>query len=158
MIVVNDIVIKFQNFLLAGWEAFEVFNEYFSDDEKEEKVNDWLQANWELLVESTLCGVNEYLEVYGYGADCNGASSRITFPDKLATHRIVCNAQSGNLIRDVISGEMKKIQNMSFESFMKWDESYYQILPPFNHVLLSNDTENNLVNVKDVYFDIVRVQ
>lgn len=157
MIEVNDIVMKFQNFLLSGWEAFEVFNENFLYDEKEEKVNDWLQANWELLVESTLTGVNEYLEVYGYGADCNGASSRVTFPDKLATHRIVCNAHGGHLLRDVVSEEMKSIKNMAFQSFVKWDGSYYQILPPFDYVLLSNDIENILVNVKDVYFDIVRV-
>ena len=46
---------------------------------------------------------------------------------------------------------------MAFQSFVKWDGSYYQILPPFDYVLLSNDIENILVNVKDVYFDIVRV-
>mgnify|MGYP000073187604 FL=1 len=45
-----------------------------------------MQANWELLVERKILPLNEYLEVYGDGADFNGISSRITDINIAATH------------------------------------------------------------------------
>lgn len=154
MVAVNDIVLNFQKFLVAVWDSVESFNEQFLMEEKQEKLNDWLQANWELLVESSACGINEYLEVYGYGADCNGASSRVTFPDKPATHRVVCNAYFSNPIRDLLTGELISIANMQLECFASWNGAYYEMSPPFDHVLVSNDRRDRLLAVADVNFDI----
>ena len=43
--------------------------------------DDWMQANWELIVEGLLSDGRLVLEPYGEGADCNGASSRVLYPD-----------------------------------------------------------------------------
>jgi len=153
----NDIVMKFRHFLLSSWEAFSPFVENLLDDEKEERINNWLQANWEILVEANLCGVNEFLEVYGYGADCNGASSRICFTDKLPTHKIVCNSINQTYVRDVITSEMKNITGMTFDGFMSWNGEFYEMSAPFDFILLTNESSNVLISINDVNFSIEKI-
>ena len=57
----------------------------------EEVLYDWLQASWEMLIESVLFyGAKRYLPVYGKGADLGlDESSRVTNREHLATDKIV---------------------------------------------------------------------
>lgn len=68
----------FVNYLNATWNIVEplILNRDYTSDENSR--SDWIQANWELLVERKVLPLNDYLEVYGAGADFNGKSSRIT--------------------------------------------------------------------------------
>lgn len=60
-------------------------------------LDDWLQANWEIIVEAPL---NVFLEPYGDGADCNGASSRVWEPAKLPTHKLMCrSSHTGKIVK-----------------------------------------------------------
>ena len=57
----------------------------------DENFCDWAQANWELLVERTICKSGQFLEIYGSGSDYEaGLHARVFFRDKLPTHRIRC--------------------------------------------------------------------
>lgn len=97
--------------------SIEVVSEAVSD----EILNDWMQANWELLVESRVCQPGlEFLTVYGDGADCNDGSSRVWFPEALATHGVKCE-----LIKpafDVMSEQpITKNAVLDFEGICSWD-------------------------------------
>jgi len=73
----QDVLEDFRQFLLSN---FEEMSELLSDN----LLADWLQANWEIIVESRLQEMQlipSLLDVYGDGADCNGASSRVSLPD-----------------------------------------------------------------------------
>ena len=154
---VNIIIQNFRLFILSAWDTLAFFNENLSADAREESLNNWLQANWELLVETNICKTNEFLEVYGYGADCNGASSRVCYSDKLPTHRVICNPLNDIPVKDEITKEMRVITGMTFDGFMNWDGKYYQISPPFDHVLLTNNENEILVRISEVFFDTEKI-
>jgi len=155
---INNIVNNFRNYMLSSWDSFMIFSNNLSKIELEERINDWLQANWEILVESSIVGIDEYLEVYGYGADCNGDSSRICFPEKLPTHRIVCRALSSKPVMDMISQEMKLLTNdMTFYGFVNWEMNYFNIAPPFDNVLLEGKMGKIVTHTKNIYFDLETV-
>lgn len=151
---VDKVVKDFRLFILASWDSFSLFNESASAESLEEITNNWLQANWEILVENNVTGVNEFLEVYGNGADCNAASSRICYADKLPTHRIKC---VNSIVRDVISKQEIDTDKMYFDGFVSIQNNYHVMAPPFDYVLLSGNNDIALVSVKDVIFDIERI-
>lgn len=151
---VDKAVKDFRLFILASWDSFSLFNESVSADILEEKTNNWLQANWEILVENNVTGVNEFLEVYGNGADCNAASSRICYADKLPTHRIKC---VNTIVRDVISKQEIGTDKMYFDSFVSIQNNYHLMAPPFDYVLLSGNNDIAIVSIQDVFFDIEKI-
>ena len=44
-----------------------LIDRHYTSDES--SIGDWLQANWEILVEKKVLKQNEYLEIYSDGAD-----------------------------------------------------------------------------------------
>src|SRR5690606_26707363 len=73
--------------------------------ESDNLVADWMQACWEMVVEGSLPRTSPpaRLVVYGDGADCYPQSSRISFPEDLPTHEVVCKPIGTNAA-DVLSG------------------------------------------------------
>lgn len=52
-----------------------------------EFLAEWAQVNWEMVVEAVVARTDKvFIDPYGDGADCNGASSRIWMPDAASTH------------------------------------------------------------------------
>ncbi|MBB2964664.1 hypothetical protein [Methylobacterium sp. R2-1] len=121
--------------------AFPVLAEVFENDEHY-AIDDWLQSNWEIIVEhylSIITGKIIVLEVYGNGADCNGASSRVWMPNYTATHRIMCRIKSDGKI-------------LTFENFVGYDEhGRYGNVAPFTHAECEGDV---LVPFEDCIFEL----
>jgi hypothetical protein len=135
------------------------FNEGIPQIELDERTNDWLQANWEILVENTVLPSGEYLEVYGVGADVNDDSSRVCFPDKLPTHRIYCMSPNDAPVIDLLSQQLKHItRTMTFFGFVSWDQGYFRVSSPFDHVLLENGGDRIVVRISDVFFDVEAIK
>lgn len=82
----NEIIKFFSDFLNTSWNYVIPLLSERTYTSNEDSINDWMQANWELLVERKILPLNEYLEVYGDGTDFNGISSRITDINIAATH------------------------------------------------------------------------
>lgn len=143
----------YRNFILSSWNTIVRFTSPIANLRKEEFIDDWMQANWEILVESSVCTYNTFLEVYGNGADCNGDSSRVCYPEKMPTHKIICKSHKNNVL-DLLSGNKIAFTEMDFDRFVSWDNNYYNISPPFDFVLLNNNNESIVVNVRDVYFEV----
>lgn len=98
---VSKLVANFGFFLSHSLESIQSF---LSIDTTGSLRSDWMQANWELLVEGALGSPLVRLEVYGDGADCNPKSSRFLSPNLLPTHHIVCVPVSGDRLYDFLSG------------------------------------------------------
>lgn len=126
----------------------------------EDIFSDWLQANWELLVERNVLQYNEYLEVYGSGADFNGASSRITEPSALPTHRVVARAVERDTVFDLLSSQEILAKNLEFIQLAGFYKQFYTLVQDFDCALLldrSNDTEV-LVSLHSIKFEIIKLQ
>ncbi|MCA9680303.1 MAG: hypothetical protein KC464_35065, partial [Myxococcales bacterium] len=66
---VADAVRAFAATLATSWERLEAIARRTSTGSY---LADWAQANWEMIVEGVLPPGEDFLEVYGDGADCNG--------------------------------------------------------------------------------------
>ena len=78
MLSVDQALQDYRRFILANYS-------FASERLSSVLLSDWLQANWEVIVEARLHDaglISGVLDVYGDGADCNGASSRVSLPDK----------------------------------------------------------------------------
>jgi hypothetical protein len=114
--VVNNFHLFLQNSLNSAENLLQSENQFVS-------MEDWCQANWELLVESHL-GSNCFLENYGAGGDINGASSRISYPDANATHRIMFRAKNGSFF-DVLNNTIYENKAFQFDRFVSFDGTWF---------------------------------
>ena len=137
---VDEIVRNFQRFLEASWQSVE--SALPLTEEGEHFRLDWLQANWEILVEAVISpGGTSVLEFYGEGAECNGASSRVWKPDAEATHQICCVfPKDGSEVTDLVTeGKSIEPQDLDFFGFGTPERERHQFLhPPFNVVVLNS--------------------
>ncbi len=156
----NYIILNYLKFLNATSESFQNLGTMVENsDYLRELQNDYLQANWEILVESIICEPGkEFLEIYGEGADCNRNSSRVCFPKKKATHKIKIRPKHSIEILDRITEEIIEVEEYFFNSFVSYSNKDYSIKSPFNAVLIEHEIDDNyvVVEVNDVFFEKVK--
>ncbi|WP_440066348.1 hypothetical protein [Tenacibaculum discolor] len=123
--------------------------------QKKDLLADWMQFNWEIFVESFLCKNNEYLESYGEGAECNKSSDRVRFPEKRASHKIICKSRLDVVSKDYLTNNLILPQDKEFYKFVSFDGKYYSESPPFNYTLVQdNFGEYFLFKNEEVFFFI----
>ena len=143
----------FAKFLNVSWALVE---DIIKGEFEEDTQDDWFQVNWELLVEREL-GVEIFLEVYGNGADCYGASSRITFNEKAATHFITCKSNNGQPLTDLLSKKqlLNKNNNLIFDRLVTMtDDGWYAESSPFSQVLCRIGGDEVILNLEDLEFSL----
>ena len=123
-------------------------------DEPEEVLYDWLQASWEMLVESRLFyGSKSYLPIYGQGADLGiNNSSRVSSPSAVPTHKIICTSRDGTY--DHLSKTSIKIDSFEFEEFVSLDGEWYSLNNDITHALLSNQDKEYVVSINEIDFEL----
>lgn len=135
--MINEVIIK------AALERFQYFlqvtDSVVSECSKisfEEFKSNFVQANWELIVEY-FCAFNAkselFLEVYSEGADGENGSSRITYPNKLPTHRLLFRPEDDKVM-DCLNNS-KLSCNIVFQSFVTMKDDWYLQAAPFDCVL-----------------------
>lgn len=149
----------FVDFLNSSWTI--VYQLLLNRDytSNEDSINDWLQANWELLVERKVLKVNEYLEVYGEGADYNGISSRITDSEALPNFKVIVKTKNGNSIFDVLNNEQVRFENVTFNKIVGFKSGFYTLEPEFKYVLITDDNLEleRVVAISDIEFELERL-
>ena len=154
MISVKELLEKFSNLLTYYYDNLSSLSEYDTSGSLNE---DWLQANWELLVEGLLDKGDLVLEVYGDGADCNGESSRVLYPNWLPTHKIICMSTDNNQVYDILNKrQLDTSQNeIVFDRFVSIgrDGWYYEI-PPFDKVLAEYAGEYVVLDFSNTAFKL----
>ena len=154
MISVKELLEKFSNLLTYYYDNLSSLSEYDTSGSLNE---DWLQANWELLVEGLLGKEDLVLEVYGDGADCNGESSRVLYPNWLPTHKIICMPTDNNQAYDILNKrQLDTSQNeIVFDRFVSIgrDGWYYEI-SPFDKVLAEYAGEYVVLDFSNTTFKL----
>jgi hypothetical protein len=136
---VNRAVTIFSDFLNNSWAIVTpllVGRSYTSD---ESSIGDWLQANWEILVEKKVLKQNEYLEIYSDGADYNWSSSRMIDIEVMPTHTLKVFSKEDAV--DILNNEIihNKIE-FAFERLVGFKNGFYENQPPFNYALLTDSS------------------
>lgn len=152
----NKIILFFRDFLNSSWTTISKYNTFQKADQF---IEDWMQANWEMMVEACLCTApNEFLEVYGNGADCNEDSSRVWMPKALPTHRITCRSKQESVVLDELSNESIDPSSKIFNRFVSWNGKHYEDKEPFGFVLIEDLKQEYVVSVKSITFSIVLIK
>ena len=133
----------FSDFLNKSWNIIIPLLSDRSYTTDESSRSDWLQSNWELLVERKVLQLNEYFEVYGDGADFNGESSRITDIASNATHSVKVLVNKGN---DILNSSEVENAKFTFERLVGFRDGFYTNIPPFDFVLV-HDEETSIERV-----------
>ena len=99
--------------------------------------------------------LNEYLEVYGDGADFNGISSRITDINIAATHYLSVFIHHGT---DLLTNEKINNSIFSFEKFVGFRAGFYTVAPPFKYVLvLDNNNMERVFRIENTHFELHKI-
>lgn len=152
-----DIAIRhFAEFMNESWASVMPLLEDRSYTTNESSIADWLQLNWEILVERKVLKLNQYLEVYGEGADFNGASSRITDVSALPNYAV--KVRFGKEVYDFLNDESVFITNSDFIEFVSFKDGFYQREPNFEFVLLEDNSGlERVVPIEEVKFDLEEI-
>lgn len=108
-------------------------------------IDDWMQANWELLVEKHLLKSGQYLTSYGYDI-----SSECRYSDKgvSSTHQVVCRR------KDQPTGT-----TYIFLCFLTKRNGVHKIEPPFDLIdIKHNETgERFAIPFDQVHFSAIKI-
>ena len=110
----DEVIEQFRCFLI---ESYKFLPRWLLTND--EQMAEYFQANWEILVESRLNELNLMsgaIDVYGDGADCNGASSRVSIPELRPTAAV--HIKNGCVLH----------------SFGSTKNGYFEMIPPFDFV------------------------
>lgn len=148
---ISAAVLAFRGVIAAGWECV---SDLAEADQTGSLRDDWLQANWEMIVENSLAPTLKIiLEPYGEGADCNVEGSRVSRPHLLPTHRVICFSKGGGQPVDVFTGEPLN-GSAFFDRLCTRSDNWAKEGPPFDHVAIQ-DIPHALLKVDDVTFSMV---
>lgn len=154
---INKEIRAFASFLNTSWDIVVPLlsgREYTSD---ESSIGGWLQANWEILVEKKILKQNEYLEIYSDGADYNGASSRMNDIEALPTHNLTVFLNDKAV--DILNNEtIISKEELQFDRLVGFQDGFYINQPPFNYVLLiDNSGIERVLSLDQITFILQRI-
>ncbi len=123
----------------------------------EGSISDWLQSNWEILVERKVLQLNEYLEVYGEGADFSRESSRITDTNSFPTHFVKVLVDNE---KDVLNNLEIELSEYNFERLVGFIDGFYTDTPPFDFVLVQDEIIGieRVFSLKKIKFELQSIR
>ena len=151
MIDVNEQILLFRKFLLDSWEdlGFLMANHDWEGDSN--FIDDWLQVNWEFLVERQLLKNLGYLNHF----DMLFKRERVTNKNKKITHLICCGPKEGHVLIDDQSGKPLPTNCLLiFHCFYKKMGRSHGLYPPFDSVgiVLGDPKKRFYVSLETVNF------
>ncbi|MFA7325896.1 MAG: hypothetical protein WC121_04470 [Candidatus Kapaibacterium sp.] len=149
----------FREFLNKTWDLVNplIIERYYSFTD-EDSYSDWIEANWELLIEKKLLNSDEFLVEYGSGADIYGDSGRITELSGKPTHKVVINSLNGNEVYDYLNKKFITLNNNTFVEFVSFRSGYYFRNPDFNFILFYDEQElERVIKSDEVKYNITAI-
>ncbi len=140
----HQLILNFRQFMLACWPQLNQVMQNLDWDNDPYFVDNWVQANWELMVEKQLDGNDIILFPYGYDDSPN---SRYTKVGANASHRVICNLKNME-------------ETFTFLSFTSKVKEELKLEPPFDGVRIKslNTGTIMLYSVDDVEFSIDKIE
>lgn len=153
---IDNTIKLFADFLNISWTIIPKLLNDRDYTSNEDSLNDWLQANWELLVERKILNIGEYLEIYGDGADFYGASSRITDKEAIPNFQVIVKPLNMSNIYDVLNNESVELIDCIFDKFVSFKNDFYYLEPEFNYILVLDYTtkKERVFALSEIYFGL----
>ena len=148
-------IIKFRDFMNASWPFLDDLMEEHDWENEPYFTLDWLQANWELLVERELLGEHGYLTEFSMSM----VTSRYRNPDAKAIYAVVVKPviQLIDLYKNTVIPSDENLIFYSFKSACKGGG--FGLYPPFDLVCIGIATKKEttsknlfLVPLKNLIF------
>ncbi len=149
MIEVTAQIIKFRDFLVHSWNDLDLLMANHDWDDDGSFISQWLQVNWEFLVE------RELLEKKGFLKSYSNLDFRITHRDALPTHEIICSSKENKqLVDDKTQYIIPATTTLVFGGFVKKIQGGYGCYPPFDFVtaFIQNKRQYYRIPVVDIDF------
>ncbi len=155
--MINDTthILKFRDFLAHSWADLDSLMENHNWDDDGSFTIDWIQVNWEFLVERQLLEKKGPLKSY-FNWDF-----RITQPKAIATHEIICKPKSNKqFIDDRSQIIIPHDTTLEFGGFITRRDPGYGYYPPFDYLTLhaENRKYTYKVLVDDVDFFLSKIE
>lgn len=148
---ITDEILHFSFFLNSSWSSVL----FYINDSDADLLN-WLQANWELLVESKICSNGEFIDIYGDGADLENEFSRVTFPSLNSTHKIIVKMKNSECYDFFSKTYFTKLNDYSFNEFISITDGISDKKPPFDYVeIINENSEIMWVSKKEIEYFMV---
>ena len=152
---VTETILNFRDLLNAGYPSWRRSAEVSLIHDRgylDEAFYDWAQANWELLVERSLCTTGEFLEIYAAGSDYETQIySRVFFHNATPTHEIGCESPR-RVVVDLLSGNEFDPGACRFDRLVARKDSWFEDEPPFDQVLLLDGSTQYMASIVEVAF------
>jgi len=116
---VDYFIMSFHRFLIDCWPSISLVLERLDWEKAPYFLENWMQANWELIVEEQALESGELLAPYGYNSS---VGCRYTRKDAKLTHEIICKKKG------------KSGFKYKFLCFVSIDNGVFRIEPPFDFV------------------------
>jgi hypothetical protein len=127
----------FREMLNASWPLIDALA---ASDMTGSYVDDWMQANWEMVVECSIPPhMNVILAPYGSGADCNLGSSRVWRPQATPTTAVFVRYLGNEPLKNVID-DTEVQGTLKLEHFCSIKDGWPTLSPPFDHAVLFGDS------------------
>ncbi|TDR14298.1 hypothetical protein [Marinicella litoralis] len=165
----KKIIIEFSSFLNV---SISTINRMVKTDFDDVFLQNWLQGNWELIVERLISQNKReliLLRKYGEGADETHYSllkgqeyfERVSFPSLQPTHKIMCFSNSGP-ISCFFSGNKVDFPKSGLEFkeliSMKKQNSYATNEAPFDKVLLAYEPIDVVLEIEKLDFKLQKLK
>lgn len=122
-------MLEFRDFLVHSWKNLDLLMEQHDWESDGSFITDWIQVNWEFLVERELLRKTGFLKSYSYD------DFRVTFPDAVATYEIICKPiEHKQLIDDRTGAIIPDVEKLFFGGFENKMEFGYGCYPPFDFI------------------------
>lgn len=142
-------IINFRDFLNACWPFLDELMLNHDWDSDGDFIDDWLQMNWELLVERELLEGQGFLTQFSV----THLSDRIIRPEAVANYTVIAKSERivTDLKRKIIVPFDKGLRLYSFSTFKNRG---YGLYPPFDlaELVLDSKKELFIVPIKDLNF------
>ena len=153
---INQAIRIFASFLNVSWDIVIplLSNRAYTTDQS--SIGDWLQSNWEMLVERKVLNINEYLEIYSDGADYNRGSSRMNDIESMPTHTLRIFIDDDAI--DILSNEIiRRKSEFVFERLVGFQNGFYVDVAPFNYALALDGETERLFKLENVKFELIKI-
>lgn len=158
----RELILRFKRVAEFGWPEV---TEAVPSESREELLNDWLQFQWEMLVEWPLRIRDGELTLGFYGDGADGASSHIREISQ-HTHWVCCRPLQGDELPLLLDGTLIRFPEtgLQFEKFAQCEAGQWTIdAPPWDSVVLYGDEIQEFqvplaFKIEDVKFCLQRVK
>ncbi len=137
---VTEQILGFRKFLLDSWADLDQLMNNHDWENDDAFIDEWMQVNWEFLVERQLLKKNGVLSPFALFYNKKRVTNTLTGNKYL----IVCKPKHGNFFTD--DKTEKKIsseQNLILRTFLKKVDTSYGLYPPFDYAgVVSEDKKN----------------